>query len=127
MTDTPNGFTTFSIEVVITNDSPRANIVIAYYDLELPWKDDNFDPLFDPEEFDPPVEFYKIHPESIPVARDKVLNHRRFQNGKLGPGEALRGHFLAKGESQIPEDLRRTERVEVRFTVQDTKGKEYRS
>ncbi|MFZ0317507.1 MAG: hypothetical protein WAL56_00140, partial [Candidatus Sulfotelmatobacter sp.] len=39
-----NGMTTFSIEVVVTNDSPRANIVIAYYDLELPWQDDELDP-----------------------------------------------------------------------------------
>jgi hypothetical protein len=36
--DTPTGITTFSIEVVVTNDSPRTNIVIAYYDLELPRK-----------------------------------------------------------------------------------------
>ena len=125
--DTPTGITTFSIEVVVTNDSPRTNIVIAYYDLELPWKDDDFDPVFDPRELDPPSDFYKIHPESIQVERDEVLNHRRYQNGNLGPGEAFRGHFLAKGGGPIPEDLRRTDRVEVRFTVQDTKGKEYRS
>lgn len=124
---TSNGMTTFSIEVVVTNDSPRANIVIAYYDLELPWEDDDFDPLFDRGELEPPSELYTIHPESIQVERDKVLNHRRYQNGKLGPGEAFRGYFLAKGGSPIPEDLRRRERVEVRFTVQDTKGKEYRS
>src|SRR5208283_2481555 len=60
---TPNGFTTFSIEVVITNDSPRANIVIAYYDLELPWKDDTLEPLFDPADLDPPSALYEIHPE----------------------------------------------------------------
>jgi hypothetical protein len=97
--DTSTGITTFSVEVVVTNDSPRANIVIAYYDLELPWKDDDFDPLFDPGELDPPSEFYKIHPESIQVERDKVLNHRRYQNGKLEPGEAFRGHFLKRRES----------------------------
>lgn len=34
----PDSLTTFSIEVAITNDSPRANIVIAYYELVLPWK-----------------------------------------------------------------------------------------
>jgi hypothetical protein len=83
--DTPTGITTFSIEVVVTNDSSRTNIVIACYDLELPRKDDDFDPVFDPRDLDPPSEFYKIHPESIQVERDKVLNHRRYQNGKLGP------------------------------------------
>ncbi len=122
-----NGMTTFSIEVVVTNDSPRANIVIAYYDLELPWQDDELDPLFDPIELDPPSESYKIHPESIQVSRDKVLNHRRYQNGKLGPGEAFRGHFLAKGGSPVPEDLRRTGPIEVRFIVEDTRHKQYRS
>ncbi len=123
----PDSLTTFSIEVAITNDSPRANIVIAYYDLELPWKDDDLNPLFDPADLDPPSGFYQIHPESIHVPRDKVLNHRRYQNGKLGPGEAFRGSFLAKGGSPIPEDLRRKEPVEVRFMVQDTKGRQYRS
>jgi len=119
--------TSFSIEVAITNDSPRANIVIAYYDLELPWKDDDLNPLFDPQELDPPSEFYQIHPESIQVPRAKVLNHLRYQNGKLGPGEAFRGHFLARGGSPIPEDLQRTEAIEVRFLVEDTKGNKYRS
>jgi hypothetical protein len=123
----PNGLTTFSIEVAITNDSPRANIVIAYYDLVLPWKDDDLELLFDPGELDPPSGFYQIHPESIQVSRDKVLNHRRYQNGKLGPGEAFRGHFLAKGGSPIPEDLRSTECVEVRFVVEDTRRNQYRS
>ncbi|MFZ3265191.1 MAG: hypothetical protein WA172_14400 [Terriglobales bacterium] len=46
--------TNYSVEVAITNDSPRANIVVAYYSLELPWKDDALDPLPDPIEFDPP-------------------------------------------------------------------------
>ncbi len=116
-----------SIEVVIANDSPRANIVIAYYDLELPWKDDTLEPIFDPGELDPPSDLYEIHPEPIQVSREKVLNHRRYQDGKLGSGEAFRGHFLAKGESPIPEDLRGTERVEVRFIVEDTRRKQYRS
>jgi hypothetical protein len=101
--------------------------VIAYYELVLPWKDDDLDPLFDPRDLDPPSEFYEIHPESIHVPRDKVLNHRRYQNGKLSPGEAFRGSFLAKGGSPIPQDLRRKEPVEVRFIVEDTKGKQYRS
>ena len=123
----PDSLTPFSIEVAITNDSPRANIVIAYYELVLPWKDDDLDPLFDPHDLDPPAEFYQIHPESIHVPRDKVLNHRRYQNGKLSPGEAFRGNFLAKIGSTIPEGLRRKEPVEVRFIVEDTKGKQYRS
>ena len=123
-----NGMTAYSIEVAITNDSPRANIVVAYYSLELPWKDDTLDPLpdpVDPMESDPTSTDYKIHPESIHVPREIVLNHRRYQNGRLGPGEAFRGYFLAKGEAPIPQDLRGLRCIEARFVVQDTRGKEY--
>ncbi len=54
ITSRPDSLTNYSVEVAITNDSPRANIVVAYYSLELPWKDDALDPLPDPIEFDPP-------------------------------------------------------------------------
>jgi len=106
---------------------PFAALIWAVYDLELPWKDDTLEPLFDPGELDPPSELYEIHPEPIQVLREKVLNHRRYQDGKLGPGEAFRGYFLAKGECSIPQHLRGRERVEVRFIVEDTRRKQYRS
>ena len=89
--------------------------------------DDDLDILSDPKDLEPPLEYYEIHPESIQVSRKKVLNHRRYQEGKLAPGEAFRGYFLAKGGNPIPEDLRKLERIEAKFVVADTKGKEYRS
>jgi hypothetical protein len=128
VTSVGGSFSTFSIEVTITNDSPRANVVIAYYDLELPWKDDELDPLWDPRELYPPSDLYEI-PFMVPlkVPRDSVLNHRRYQNGKLAPGEAFRGSFLAKGHELIPSDLLTQDGIEVRFVVQDTLGRRYRS
>ncbi len=127
ITSKPNCMTNYSVEVAITNDSPRVNIVVAYYSLQLPWKDDSLDPLLDPSEFDPPSQLYEIHPEPIQVERERVLNHRRYQSGKLGPGEAFRGFFLAKGASPVPQDLQNSDPIEVRFVVEDTRGREYRS
>ncbi len=123
-------YTTFCIEVAITNDSPRANIVVAYYDLQLPWKEDELDPLYDPQDLYPPSDFYQI-PESIKIPRDNVLNHRRYQNGRLAPGEAFRGFFLAKGHNLVPQDLLAAttglDGIEIRCVVQDTRGRQYRS
>jgi len=128
VTNVDGSFSTFSIEVAITNDSPRANIVVAYYDLELPWKDDELDPLWDPRELYPPSDSYEV-PFPVPhkVPRDSVLNHRRYQNGKLAPGEAFRGYFLARGSKSVPKDLVAQREIETRFIVQDTRGRRYRS
>jgi hypothetical protein len=130
--DSPgNGRTAYSVEVAITNDSPQAAIVIAYYDIQLPWNEPNLDPHMDPQTQEPPQEFYSVGGSyNIQISRDEVLNHRRFQSGRLGPGEAFRGYFLAKGDNPIPEDIRSKDRdrwVEAKFVVQDTTGKEYRT
>lgn len=125
--------TSFAVEMAITNDSPQASIVIAYYDIELPWNEPNLNPLDDPRDLDSDelVEYYS--PPGwlgLQVDRDRVLNHRRFQNGKLAAGEAIRGHFLTKGEMQIPTDLRTNNLdgyIDAVFIVQDTTGKEYKA
>jgi hypothetical protein len=122
--------TLFSIEVAITNESPTANIVIAYYDLELPWKETELEPFFDPAELDHPTTHYNKPGTSIQIPRENVLNHRRYQNGKLTPGDSLRGFFLAKGASLIPPDLIPSDAltpIDVTFVIEDTTGKQYRS
>lgn len=45
--------TTFAPQVVVTNDSPRANIVIAKYGIKPPWNDAEIEPLDDVEESSP--------------------------------------------------------------------------
>jgi hypothetical protein len=132
--------TYYSVEVAITNDSPQATIVIAYYDIELPWNEPNLDPLPDPEDMDKPVEFYKFPTEFslhtnmyVELHRRKVLNHQRFQRGRLAPGDAFRGSFLAKGEMPIPTDFRTGVKegadrfIEAKIVVQDTTGREYKA
>ena len=123
--------TTFRVEVVITNDSPHATIVIAYYNLQLPWNESELIPLLDPRELVPPDDFYTEYPPGIKTHRDNVLNHRRYQFGKLAPGDAFRGFFIATGSEPIPRDLlsaqERGRHIDAYFIVQDTTGKNYRS
>jgi len=78
---------------------------------------------------DPPRAQYRhcVRWPGIALEGRWFLNHRGYRNGKLGPGEVFRGHFLAKGGSPAPEDLRKSEAIEVRFIVEDTKGNQYRS
>jgi len=129
--DSPHGaMTSYSVEVAITNDSPQATIVIAYFDIELPWNEPNLSPHFDPRQLDPPKEFNTVGSFNVQVDRDAVLNHRRYQNGRLAPGDVFRGYFLAKGDNPIPDDLKSSDGnrwIEAKFVVQDTTGREYRS
>jgi hypothetical protein len=134
--DSPPGLRTrYSVELAITNDSPQAPIVVAYYDIELPWNEPNINPMFDPSELDPPKGFYTVGSFNVQVDREKVLNHQRYRNGRLAPGDVFRGFFLAKGDNPIPEDLKKDASqkegcdrwIEATFVVQDTTGREYRS
>ena len=126
-----DGRTLFQFEVVLTNDSPHATIVIAYYDLKFPWNDPDFEPLLDPMENAPPSNVYSIYGRSIHFDREYVINHRRYQFGKLAPGDAIRGFFLAKGLQPIPSDLLSVKKelrcIEAPFIVEDTAGKQYKS
>lgn len=126
-----DGRTLFQFEVVLTNDSPSATIVIAYYDLKFPWNDPGFEPLLDPIENDPPSNVYSIYGRSIHFDREYVINHRRYQFGKLAPGDAIRGFFLAKGMQPIPADIlavkKELRHIDAPFIVEDTTGKQYKS
>jgi hypothetical protein len=121
--------TTFALdEIIITNDSPKANIVIARYDVKPPWADLEIEALPDPKEGSPASERYTVYGSDIDHPREWVINHRRFQYGKLTPGDTIRGTFLARGKASIPKDLwqQRENGVEVEFVVTDTKRNTYR-
>ena len=115
-------FTSFQVEVAITNDSPHATVVIAYYHLELPWNEPHFEALDDPA----PSGVYRMPGTSMEWPREWVLNHLRYQFGKLDPGDCFRGHFLARGYNPLPADLIRKDGVEIQFVIQDTRGKVYK-
>lgn len=116
-------------EIIITNDSPRSNIVVARYDLKPPWADAEIEILPDPKEGSPPSDRYTVSGIDIDHPREWVINHHRFQCGKLAPGDTIRGTLLARGRAAVPEDLRGRQGengIEVAFVVTDTKGKTYR-
>jgi hypothetical protein len=125
-----DGFNTaYCVEIIIINESPHANIVIDYYDLKLPWNEPELRPLPDPIDASPPSNSYQT-PGLITFERDEVLNHRRYQHGKLEPGDAFRGYFLATGSKPVPTDLitkTRGDHIKAEFIVQDTIGKKYKT
>jgi hypothetical protein len=55
------------------------------------------------------------------------IRRRYRKHFKPSPGEVFCVQFLAKGGSPTPEDLRKSEALEVRFLLEDTKGNQYRS
>lgn len=113
--------TTFMIQVSVTNDSPKRTIVIADYRLEVPWKDSLW-PIDDPKEIEQTN--YRIHDTFINYPREMGINHRRFEEGKLGPGDTIRGLFFVHGTAPIPADLYQGW-IEARFIVTDTEGQRY--
>lgn len=121
--------TTFALdEIIITNESPKANIVIARYDVKPPWADPEIEALPDPKTGSPASERYTVHGSDVDHPREWVINHHRFQYGKLAPGDTIQGTFLARGKAPIPKDLwqRREDGIEVVFVVTDTKRNTYR-
>jgi hypothetical protein len=116
--------TTFIIQVSVTNHSPTRTIVIADYRLEVPWKEDDWKPVHDPKEIEQTN--YRIYDTFIDYPRDMGINHWCFEEGKLGPGDTIRGLFLAHGTAPIPTELYQGEWIHARFVVTDTEGKRYR-
>jgi hypothetical protein len=117
--------TAIMLNTVITNDSPKATIVIRHFDVELLWKDEEFDWLPDPAEMVPSGSSYTYGGTLLSYRRAMVLNHRRYEQGKLGPGDSIRGLLMGKSLASIPDDLLHGDRVQMRLVVYDTKGKKY--
>jgi hypothetical protein len=122
LTEVRETLTTFELEVVITNDSPKANIVIAGFRVVPPWNDPEIKTLPDPNEIVPPAKVYRVEYSFIDYGRDRSINHRTYQNGKLVLGDSIRGVFLARGTATLPLDLG-SGQLDVIFEVTDTKGK----
>lgn len=51
-------FTAIMLHLVVVNDSQKATLVVAHYELKLLWKDEDFDWLDDPKEFAPARDEY---------------------------------------------------------------------
>jgi hypothetical protein len=116
--------TTFVTTLVITNDSPKANIVISKYQIRPPWNDPEIETLDDPHEAHPRSDDYVLHAASE-WPRDWVINHLRYQCGKLAPGDTIRGMLLVRGVAAIPNDLKTSKPIEMGVVITNTRQKEY--
>jgi len=126
VTEVEGGYATaFTTVLVITNDSPKANIVIAKYEIRPPWKDKEIEALDDPKEGRRESDNYPPNP-LVEWPRDGVINHLRYQHGKLAPGDTIRGMLLVRGLKPIPDDLKTAKPIEMLVVITDTRQKEYR-
>ena len=50
--------TAFAMQMVITNGSPKASIVVATFEIKPPWNDPEIEALDDPKESSPPRDRY---------------------------------------------------------------------
>lgn len=116
--------TAIILNVVIVNDSPKATVVIAHFDLKLPWNDPEFDWLDDPAESVPARSEY-AYSGTLAYGRDMVLNHHRYDQGKLAPGEASKGLLMGKSMQPIPADFVHGGGVTMDLVVIDTKKNKY--
>lgn len=117
--------TPFTLDIVIANDSVGRTITITDYWLEIPWQDSYLRPLDDPNETG--GKLYRFAGSLLEYPRDEVINHRRYGQGKLAPGEVIAGMFLVQGTSEIPFDLYQGKWIPVTVAVLDSSGRIHRS
>jgi hypothetical protein len=117
--------TAFTLDLVITNDSPSQTVTITHYWLEIPWNDECLRPLDDPDERG--EKLYRFPGTALEYTRDMVINHRRYGLGRLAPGEPITGMFLVQGTAEIPFDLYRGSWIPVTVAVLDASGKLHKS
>jgi hypothetical protein len=114
-----DGMTHFVFYVSIINNSLRTPVIILGYDLELQWKDDQFDWLLDPASYDPPLKAYRFPGEEVSYPREEVINDHVYGQGRLAPGDVIEGALLARGYAPIPADYRNGQTISMRFSVID--------
>ncbi len=120
------GLTTAVIlNAALTNDSSKLTIVIHQFHLELLWNDPEFDWLYDPAESVPPASSYTYAGSFLTWPREMVLNHRRYEQGKLAPGDSIRGLLMGKSIATIPHDFAHGKTVEMTLVVFDSNGNRY--
>ena len=107
------------LEAVIINASPKATAVVTRYEIALPWKDEFFDLLLEPEG----GRGYPFSPESAIVhRREDVLNHRILEQGALPQQQPVmygmligRGRKDLVGEYGLPRELTHTKDSPAEF------------
>jgi hypothetical protein len=116
------GMTDYRAEVKIINDSTFP-VVLRGFDLQLPWKDQDFTFLPDPREAAHPHDYYQTPTTALKFPLEEVINHRTFKSGKMEPGDVLEGFVLAMGTTGIPSLYRQGDEIEMKLSVYDQRGK----
>jgi len=122
-----DGMTHIVLYAAIINNSLRTPVVICGYDLELQWKDDQFDWLLDPAESHPPGNSYSFPDDrgATSYSRDTILNHRLYGSGRLAPGDVIDGALLGRGYAPIPADYPHGSTIQMKFSVVDQDDKRH--
>ena len=112
------GGTGCMIDLEITNERPR-EIVIADFELRLPWKELNLRWPDDPA-LQAGGNVYRFPGNSAPdFPHNVVINHRVLENGKLSRGKFLIGFLLGLSYDSLPAHLVHGERIDLSFSVID--------
>ena len=120
-----DGMTAYIFGVAITNNSPKTLIVIHGFDLKPPWRETELDWLEDPGKSVPGSGGYRYPGTELRFPRQDVLNQRRYDQGKLGPGDTIRGLLLGRGTGAIPQRMPHGSIQRMPFTVIDSAGKRH--
>jgi hypothetical protein len=114
--------TAYRAEVKIINDSSFP-VVLRGFDLDLPWKDEDFRFLPDPREIRHPCNFYQMPMTGLILPLNAVINHRTFTNGRMEPGDVIEGFILAVGTTPIPSFYKHGNEIAMKFSVYDQRSK----
>ena len=114
--------TGYRAEVTIINDSAFP-VVLRGFDLKPPWNDEDLRFLPDPRDTRRPKDYYEMSMMALRWPIDEVINHRRFTNGKMEPGDVIEGFMLAVGTTPIPSFYKHGDEIEMKFSVYDQRSK----
>jgi len=116
----------YSMEVKIINDSSKP-VTLRGFELQLLWNDLDFYWLRDPAEIGNREMKYKMPGTFIEYRRDLVINHRKFKEGVMQPGDVIGGMLLGAGCTPIPKCFPHGSEIEMMLFVYDQRGKRHRA
>jgi len=119
---TEHDTTGYRAEVKIINDS-NFPVVLRGFDLQPPWNDEDFRFLPDPREGRHSRDYYEMPLIQLKWPMAEVINHRKFTNGKMEPGDVIEGFILAIGSTPIPSFYKQGSEIEMKFSVYDQRSK----
>lgn len=123
---TEGGPAGITMEVKIINDSLKP-VTIRGYDLQLLWNDPDWRWLYDPVEVGCEAKTYKMPGTFLEYPRDMIINHRKFTEGVMKPGDVIEGMLMGWGPIPIPECFPQGTEIEMTLSVYDQRGRAHKS